>query len=242
VFSRRETVNQLANRAIVDYYLRPKYAYYAVKRELAPLTVSLKRTTTTTFPPNNKYSRIPFKISHKISMWATSLSTRPCSVDVSIKAFDVISGAESYSATIQKKFVLPPNRCTELAELDLPLQEGGGQDEDAHMKTVVAAYLHDSSSGKQIARCVNWPDPLKYVPLQQPKHLQLRIASDALGVEVIAEVPVKGAALEAVDGDRGELVWEDNCVDLVPGETVVLGVRGLKVGEEKRVRVRYLGL
>ncbi|KAI9868222.1 MAG: Beta-mannosidase B [Trichoglossum hirsutum] len=227
--------------AIADYYLRPKYSYYAIKRELAPLTIGLKRTTITTFPPNDKYSRIPLTVSHKISMWATNLSIQCRSVSVSIRAFDIASGAEIYHAVVQENFSLPPNCSTEVMEFDVPVQ-GHYQDEDAHMKIVVAAYLHDMSSGERLARYINWPDPLKYVPLQHPKNLQLRIAPDAQGVEVSAEVPVKGVALEVVDWKGAEPVWEDNCVDIVPGETVVLGVRGLKAGEEERVMARYLGL
>jgi beta-mannosidase len=174
-------------------------------------------------------------------MWATNLSIQCRSVSVSIRAFDIASGAEIYHAVVQENFSLPPNCSTEVMEFDVPVQ-GHYQDEDAHMKIVVAAYLHDMLSGERLARYINWPDPLKYVPLQHPKNLQLRIAPDAQGVEVSAEVPVKGVALEVVDWKGAEPVWEDNCVDIVPGETVVLGVRGLKAGEEERVMARYLGL
>jgi beta-mannosidase len=115
-------------------------------------------------------------------------------------------------------------------------------DDDAHMQTVVVAYLHDSASGAKVARCVNWPEPLKYVALQRPKNLRVRITTDAEGVEVSAEVPVKGVMLEGVGGEREGLVWADNCVDVVPGEAVVVGVKGLAVGQEERVGIRYLGL
>jgi beta-mannosidase len=38
------------------------------------------------------------------------------------------------------------------------------------------------------------------------------------------------------------VVFSDNCVDIVPGETVLIGVKGLKKGEDDKVGVRYLGL
>ena len=101
------------------------------------------------------------------------------------------------------------------------------------MQIVVAACLCDSVSGAKLARCVNWPEPLKYVALQRPKQLRVRITSDAEGVEVSAEVPVKGVVLEDVGGEGERLVWADNCVDVVPGETVMVGVKGLAVGQEE---------
>ena len=226
----------------MDYHLRPKLAYYAIKRELASLTIGLKRTTTTIFPPDNKYSRIPLETTHKIALWATNLSIQTRSVNVSIKAFDVISGAEIYHATVGENIFLPANRTIEVTEFDVPVRETDHQCKGTHMKTVVAAYVHDPSSGNQLARYVNWPDPLKYVPLQRPKQLRIRIVPDTGGIEVSAEVPVKGVTLESVDEKKDRLVWADNCVDVVPGETVVLRAKGLVVGEEDKVKVRYLGL
>ncbi|KAI9764682.1 MAG: Beta-mannosidase B [Geoglossum umbratile] len=226
--------------AIADYYLRPKLAYYAVKRELDSLTIGLKRTTTVAFPPDNKYSRIPLETTHKVALWATNLSTQARSVKVSVKAFNVISGAEIHQAIVGENVSLPANRSTEITEFEVPIQ-GTDQDEDAHVETVVAAYLHDPLSGNQLARYVNWPDPLKYVPLQQPKQLRTKIVQDGEGVEVRAEVPVKGVALEDLGGKKDSLVWADNGVDVVPGEAVVLRVKGLAVGEEERIGVRYLG-
>ncbi|KAI9772125.1 MAG: hypothetical protein M1840_001414 [Geoglossum simile] len=232
--------------AIVDHYLRPKFAYYAIKRELAPFTIGINRTTTTVFPPDNKYSGIPLTTTHKIAIWATNLTTNPRTVNISTKAFNITSGAEIHHAIIGANTLLPANQSTEIAEFDVPVQKEknpDNKDQDAHMKTVVVAYLHDSSTGTQLARYVNWPDPLKYVPLQQPQQLRFKIAPDAESVEVSAEVPLKGVALESAGGENDQpLVWADNCVDIVPGEAVALGVKGLAVGQESRVRARYLGL
>jgi beta-mannosidase len=54
-------------------------------------------------------------------------------------------------------------------------------------------------------------------------------------VTLSAEVPVKGVAVET---HKQGVVFEDNLVDLVPGETVAIVVKGLEVGDE--VGVRYL--
>src|SRR5690606_11960525 len=88
-------------------------------------------------------------------------------------------------------------------------------------RIVVAAYL--KRDGKQIARYVNWPEPLKYLHLQKPKELRAQLNADFSAVEISAEVPVKGVALECEDdGVR----FDDNLVDIVPGEVVTIGVSG----------------
>ena len=50
-------------------------------------------------------------------------------------------------------------------------------------------------------------------------------------------MPVKGFAFECEDD---AVVFSDNCVDLVPGETVIIGVRGIERGEEEKLNVRFL--
>ena len=100
---------------------------------------------------------------------------------------------------------------------------------------MVAAYLHHD--GRQIARYINWPEPLKYVHLQKPKHLGVILSRDGKEVEVSAEVPVKGVALECTDDG---VVFADNLVDVVPGEVVVIPVKGASTATE--IGVRYLGM
>ena len=216
--------------AIVDYYLRPKQAYYTVKRELAPITIGLKRTVITT--PANKYTRVDVKTVHKIEMWASNLSLEKRTMEVQLKAWDVVTGKETYSKSLHDGFVLEPNRSVEITDFEVPVQK---RDAEEELNTVVAAYLIED--GKQIARYVNWPEPLKYTHLQKPKDLQVKISSGGDAIEIQAEVPVKGVALEAEDDG---VVFMDNCVDIVPGETVSIGVKGLKSGEEGKLDVRYL--
>ena len=216
--------------AIVDYYLRPKHAYYTVKRELAPITIGLKRSVTST--PANKYTRVDVKTVHKIEMWASNLSLERRTISVLLKAWDVVTGRETYSKRLHEGFVLEPNRSTEITAFEVPVEK---KDADEELGTVVAAYLVED--GNQVARYVNWPEPLKYVHLQKPKDLKVSITAKGDAVEISAEVPVKGVAL-LVDDDG--VVFEDNCVDVVPGEVVRIGVKGLRRGEEGKLDVRFL--
>lgn len=68
--------------------------------------------------------------------------------------------------------------------------------------------------------------------MQKPKHLRVEFTGDC--VSVSAEVPVKGLTFE-VDG----AVFEDNLIDLVPGETVSVKVKGLDRQRGSKMVVRY---
>ncbi|KAK2018512.1 family 2 glycosyl hydrolase [Colletotrichum eremochloae] len=214
--------------AICDYYLRPKHAYYTVKREMAPISIGITRTEHK--HPRDKYTRVDIDTKTRVEIWGSNLQLKALTVDLVVKAWDVETGEETYSETVDKDFVLPENRSTEMAAFEVPVRRAGDEG-----RTVVAAYL--VQDGKQIARYVNWPEPLKYLHLQKPKSLKAELAEDGSVIEVSAEVPVKGVALE-VDSD--DVVFSDNLVDIVPGEVVRIGVKG--ASKETKIETRYLGM
>jgi beta-mannosidase len=216
--------------AIVDYYLRPKHAYYTVKREMAPISLGVTRKEHVV--PKDKHTRAFLDKKTQIEIWGSNLTLKDITADLVVKAFDVISGKETYSKTLKSSFLLPENRSTEIVAFDLPVPKAGHE-----TRTVIAAYLFQD--GKQIARYINWPEPLKYVHLQKPQHLEAVLSKDGKVVEVSAEVPVKGVALEYTEEEH-DLVFEDNLVDIVPGEIVSIGVKGARKGN--RIGVRYLGM
>ncbi|PMD61127.1 glycoside hydrolase family 2 protein [Hyaloscypha bicolor E] len=216
--------------AIVDYYLRPKHAYYTVKREMAPISLGVTRKQH--LIPKDKHTRAYIEKKTEIEIWGSNLTLNDMKVDVVVKAFDVITGKETFSKTVKSAFTLPENRSTEIASFAVPVRHPNSDEEG---RTVVAAYLYEE--GIQVARYINWPEPLKYVHLQKPKNLEVLLSRDGKEVEVSAEVPVKGVALECVDDG---VVFEDNLVDVVPGEVVVIGVRGATKATE--IAVRYLGM
>lgn len=218
--------------AIVDYYLRPKLAYYVIKRELGPITIGMKRTAETTFA--DRYTHAYFKTAHKIEIWASNLSLDTRTVAVDLKAWDIITGKEIFFESLHSAFTLPPNRSIEIAKSNVPVSKS---DADEELRTVIAAYLVEN--GQQVARCVNWPEPLKYAHLQRPKQLSVKLSNGNTMVQISSEVPVKGVALECSDD---AVVWADNCIDVVPGEVVHVSVEGLGCTDEGKIGVRYLGL
>lgn len=217
----------------MDYYLRPKQAYYVIKRELAPIALGMKRSVQ--FHAADQESNRRSKSISKIEIWGSNLSVDDRVVDVQLRAWDVIYGEQIFSETLKTGFSLAANRSTEITEIEVPVLQDRNEDEE--MRTVVAAYFFED--GKQISRSVNWPEPLKYVPLQKPEKLRVEVADDSGSLSLSAEIPVKGVVVESEDDN---VVFEDNCVDLVPGELVSIGVKGLKGDASARIGVRYLGL
>ncbi|KAH9903830.1 glycoside hydrolase family 2 protein [Xylariomycetidae sp. FL2044] len=230
--------------AICDYYLRPKHAYFAVKREMAPLSLGVTRREHRR--PSNKYTRVGVETRSVIEIWGSNLGLEDLVVDCVVKAWDVETGAQTYDgATAVKAGVeLPRNRSTEITALDVPIPtqvQGAASSIDAN-RIVVAAYLIDAE-GRQLARYVNWPEPLKYLHLPRPKELEVKLSADGRALELSAEVPVKGLAVEVEsedDDDDDRVRFEDNLVDLVPGEVVRIGVKGAT--RDTVFGTRYLGM
>ena len=216
--------------SIADYYLRPKHAYYTVKREMAPVSIGITRKTHK--HPQDKYTRVNIDVKTQIEIWGSNLTLEDLTVDCVVKTFYAETGEETSSQTVAAAALLPENRSTELAALDVPVHKAGEEG-----RTVVAAYLVLRDGGKQIARYVNWPEPLKYVHFQKPKQLKVQLTADRTAVEISAEVPIKGLALEC---DDEAVKFDDNLVDIVPGEVVTIGVRGATEGT--KIESRYLGM
>lgn len=216
--------------AICDYYLRPKHAYYTIKREMAPITLGITRKEHKY--PKDKYTRVHVDTKTMIEVWGSNLSLDDLSVDCVLKAWDVETGEETFSKTVHSGLSLPENRSTEITSLEVPVKK---QSAGLEARTVVAAYLY--KYGVQIARYVNWPEPLKYLLLQKPKQLKAQLSEDLATVAVSAEFPVKGVALESEDD---EVRFEDNLIDIVPGEVVEVKVKNAK--KDTVITTQYLGM
>lgn len=215
--------------SICDYYLRPKHAYFTVKREMAPLSIGMTRREHK--HPKNKFTRVDIETQTQIEVWGSNLELGEVVGDCVVKAWDVETGEETYCETVEKGMRLPGNQSTEIAAFDVPVKNKARGEEE---RTVVAAYLY-GTDGKQLARYVNWPEPLKYLHLQTPKELKAVVKGGK--VEISAEVPVKGVVVECEDE---EVKFGDNMVDIVPGEVVEIAVEGAKEGTV--VTTRYLGM
>lgn len=213
--------------SIIDYHLRPKLGYYAVKRELAPITVNAKRIPS--LDANDPKA--------SIEIWASNLTLEDRKAEFTLKMWDIPTGRQIYPCHTLGPFTLNSNRSTELEKVPVAACHTNGVDS---ARIVVAINLINAGDREKIARTTNWPEPLKYVGFQQPKKFDIRIVKGA--VEVSAEVPLKAVWLDVPDEEgRQRVVWYDNGFDVMPGEVVLVGVKGLDIGEEERIQVRYMG-
>lgn len=138
--------------AIVDYFLRPKPAYFTIARELRPYTVGMTRKTIKT--PLSPKSALYSSIETHIELWGTNSTLKPTKATLEIRSFDVENGGKLVDA---QKFdvMLAPNSSTELWKGNLPGEGKRTRDSDPHNVIVVQARLL-GADGKVLARYSNW--------------------------------------------------------------------------------------
>lgn len=221
--------------SIADSDLRPKLSYWTVKRENQPITVGL--------------ARIVGEDSLELEAWACNMTSRQLSVSYEIQAWHIQTGRNIWTHTVSATIQLEPNRSTELGRTKLDSKLGG----EAHPKWNELAFaIHlftapESSVGNttadrnRIARYVNFHEPLKEVPFASEKeNITVKLGGQTGSIiQLSVSVPMKGVYLDFEDGDT--VKWDDNGVDLVPGEVVKIGLTGVKYGEQKKLRVYWLG-
>jgi beta-mannosidase len=145
---------------------------------------------------------------------------------IEVRLFDIMTGA-----LVEEKYLplcsLAANRTTELAA-DL-----------AVLQTTAIQARMLTPDGAVIARASDWPQPLKYVLL--PCALDMGIAVTVMEglVKIRSETPVKCVQLYLADGSRNDVIWEDNGVDVFPGDVYVIKAPGLEEGDD--VRIRFYG-
>jgi beta-mannosidase len=126
-----------------------------------------------------------------------------------ISAVDIISGWRKDAPP--QEVTLGVNKSTELWSGDCPEPPASeAVDKSAPSGTVVLQARVIDSSGKVLARWSNWPEPYKFLDLQDPG-LSVRIAEDGNSVTVEAKRPVKCVWLD-VEGDDTGVEWSDNGV------------------------------
>ena len=229
--------------AIADYHLRPKLAYYAIKRELQPVTIGVQRTVERV-PADNRTGACS-KTVCKIYIWAVNLSLEPHDVEITIYSYNLSTQARSHIKTTPQRMRLSQNRSTELTSFSLPIPH---EDAAPERQTVFAAYLIDTS-GKQLARAINWPEPLKWVHFPRPEKISIKLIGDGMdnkggpcAVIMSADVCIKALQLEFKSDEDRQARFEDNGIDLVKDEEVRIGCTGLKWEDEERIEYVYAGM
>ncbi|QRV98035.1 beta-mannosidase [Ceratobasidium sp. AG-Ba] len=231
--------------AIVDYFLRPKPAYYTIAREMLPYTVGIKRTVEKNREndrPRQFYEFGAFQsIGASIDVWATNSTLSNKDVTLRISCIDLNS---SWRHNEEHHISLLPNQTTEILAKPCPCPPhaesvpGPNDDADPPPTTshsvIVSAVLSDSVSGIVLARYVDWPQPYRSY---DPPNPSLSISVDGEQVSISVERPAKGVVL-SIEGEADGVNWSDNALDLIPGEPQT--VKALGLGGRK-VTARWLG-
>lgn len=194
--------------------VRRKAAWYALRRELLPLALGMA--------PSEE----------GVAVWAAQDAGAERFGELRLRAFTADGSLRldrSYTVTAL------PNQVTELCELPLPDGALDGRRRDAgHELLIVGAELR--VGGALLARAVLWPQPLKALPLGAPG-LAITVEGDV--VRVRAAGPAKGVLLALADEDDEDPPrWEDNLLDLLPGDEVTIAAPGLR-GRSVRARCLF---
>jgi beta-mannosidase len=169
-----------------------------------------------------------------LDIWATNSNLSTKDVHFELFAIDLES---DWSSSESHTITLAPNSSTEIAgAMRCPHKYTSNSASiiptPSH-SVVIAAFLRDDI-GAVLAQFVNWPEPLKFIEPRDPK-IHLTLEGDVLIVNV--EHPVKGLVF-SVQGGEDDVVWSDNCIDVVPKHAYTLEVTGL---QGRPISVAYLG-
>lgn len=196
--------------AIVDYFLRPKPAYYAVARILKPIAVGVQRehhdwSVAHAEPPKTS----------KYSLWIASSLREEVTGKVELRFVSVNTGTEIHERLARENVRIMPNGTTDIIVDDIIDHTGYPEPH------VLAARVW--VDGHIAARDVDWPQPFKYLDLSD-RGLDVTVSESAEGrvLKINAQKPVKCLVFEEQDGK-----FSDNALDIVPGDEQVVTVSGL---------------
>ncbi|KAI0005036.1 glycoside hydrolase family 2 protein [Russula compacta] len=219
--------------SIVDYFLRPKPAYFAIARELRPYTVGMTRKHHKAYADGRTLAH--FTITSQLEIWGTNSTLEQKRATLQVTSFDL--ERPDWRDRWEFNVTLAPNASTELWRGQVPGQPVRTRESQVPNPIVVSARLLDEDRSIVLGRYSNWPEPFKYIHFPDVKDLGLKITSigDGESVELSAQRPIKGIILE-VKGE--EVKWGDQAIDLVPGDPQIVKAIGLK---SREVKARFLG-
>ncbi|WYZ45930.1 hypothetical protein EsH8_IX_000155 [Colletotrichum jinshuiense] len=219
--------------AVVDYWLVPKPAFYAIGRAMRPLDVGVRRRvdewTKCHADPTLGARGTDFEV------WVASARVDAVAGDLVVRFISIETGRE-VRGRIEKKVVAAANATTEVVEkqaVGVPNAGFGDATVPFHPERDDPYVIHAALSvdGEVVAEDTAWPQPLKYLEFSDRK---VRVVARGGKLVVSAERPVKGFIIEE---ERG-MKLSDNGFDLVPGEEKVVHVEGI---DFEKLRWTYLG-
>lgn len=204
--------------SIVDYFLRKKPAYYAMRRVLAPVAVAVKRAH---FDWSVVHARVPKTSDYEV--WVASQRQESALATVELRFISIKSGKEIKDKVVKKDIHLVPNGTTDVFSGTID-----NRNEEPHV-LAVRIWIH----GEIVSRDIDWPQPLKYLDFDDRG---LEVIPQGETITVRARKPTKGLVFE----ERPGVLVHDSAIDVVPGDEQVIKVRGLSK-QDKPLRWTFLG-
>ena len=137
--------------SIIDYFLRPKPAYFAIARELRPYTVGITRKYYKEFP--NERTLAHFTITSQLEIWGTNSALEQKRATLQVTSFDL--ERPDWSDQWEMNITLAPNASTELWRGKVPGQPVRTRESQVPKAIVVSARLLDEDRAI-LGRYSNW--------------------------------------------------------------------------------------
>jgi len=193
---------------------------------MKPITLGIRREIAKNRPndrPRNFYEYGSFQSREvTLSIWGSNSNHVDRKFTLKVSAYDI---ATNWRVDLpEQQITLGENRSTELWSgkcPEPPLDQA--YDKVAPSGTVVVHAKLLGENGEVVARFSDWPQPYKLLDLPNP-NLKLDIGEGEIRVNV--ERPAKGVSLSVEGSDEG-VEFGDNSLDLFPGDTQVIEVKGV---------------
>jgi beta-mannosidase len=208
--------------AVIDHFLVKKPAFYAIKRALSPVSVTVLRTQADWTEGHTTLSKFC-----EYDLWIVSSQATGIREAVVEMRFISIRTGNDYLPSQRHNVSVQPNSTTVVCE---GIKIVNPSSSDAFV--ILAKLLID---GKLISRDIDWPQPYKYLDLGKDSGLKVRLGGSRQKIEISALKPTKGLTFN----ERPGLYFSDNGFDVVPGEEYVVDVEGVK--EDELLQWTFLG-
>lgn len=204
--------------SIVDYFLRKKPAYYAVRRVLAPIAVAVKRA-------HHDWSVVHARPAKTLDYecWVASFKTTEVTATVELRFISIATGKDIKEKVVKKDIKITANGTTEILK--------GTIDNLKEEPHVLAARIWVEE--ELVSRDVDWPQPLKYLDFSDR---DVEVVPEGSTITVRAGKPTKGLVFEEREG----ILVNDSALDIVPGDEQVVTISGLGPNDQS-LKWTYLG-
>lgn len=213
-------------------------AWYAISRELRPITFAISRIvefkepillpetpSSGTIDEEEKLEKrkqvhsTPHAYGEKIvtfDVWGVNSTLKSHDIPYKVQYFEISTGRKVFESNL-KTVELLPNQSTEISsKVDIT---------NYNPPNIVASIEFKLPSGETLRSSADWPQPLKYIDFSGRK-VTCSVKGERVRIE--ADKPVKGVILD-VEGDNDSgLEWSDNGFDIMPGEVIDITAKGLK--------------